>query len=1285
MEASLILPSGVPGFRALIPLSDGGYVGVGDGQVSKLDSDLKVDWETKVLTDESKLPSLTYVAQAADGGYLYSGSYDFSNNWVYGKLNKNGTVAWQTIDSTVNGAAVKIMEESGGYRVFGYKGTYDKDIAMVRTDGSGTNKATIVTPLDGSHYVRDVLPVSGGYLFIGDTASQGFIAKVDSAGNLAGTVQLYGAGRTAIESINPAPDSSGDYLLTGNQLLGSAQNALLLRIGADGTQKWLRTYPVGTSLAFSWSSTREGGFIVSGGNNSGNGVLIKTDREGNTQWCKWIEGSGNLFYVKQLADGSYEAAGGNLGGTFVKVTVGQPAVSADDDANLIVGLSSSMEYSMNGGTSYTAYDGITPPVFEGDATVLVRYKQDYSAGYEAGAPRTLTFTVNPVPVVAVELVAAIDDITVPYGTESEALELPSEVNVSLSNGDEETVSVAWDSGTPDYSGNVSGTYVFKGTLILPDGVTNPAGLQATVNVIVGKQPPAPVVVDSVAAVEDISVPYGTSSEALDLPSEVKVSLSNGDEETVNVAWDSGTPAYDGNVSGTYEFKGALTLPEGVTNPEGLKATVNVIVGEKPPAPLVTVVSVASIDDITVPYGTESEALELPSEVIVSLSNGDKDTVSIAWDEGTPAYDGNVSGTYTFKGTLTLPDGVTNPEGLQATANVIVGEQPPAPIVTIESVATIDDITVPYGTASEALEPPSKVEVSLSNGDKETVSVAWDEGTPAYDGNVSGTYTFKGTLTLPDGVTNPRGLQATVNVIVGEQTPAPVVTVESVAPIDDITVPYGTTLEALELPSEGGISLSNGDEETVSVAWDEGTPAYDGNVSGTYTFKGTLTLPDGVTNPEGLQATVNVNVGEQPPAPIVTVESVASIEDITVPYGTASEALKLPSEVEVSLSNGDKKTTSVTWNESAPAYNGNLPGTYVFKGALTLPDGVTNPRGLHAAVNVIVGEQQVTPQPPVVSTPNPATNITVACGTVACSAKLGDEAEVELPDGLFDGPFTLTIEKKDFESGTVPVSMKPLTPVYELLKSFAGKFSKPVKLTFKFDVAALEEGRHAALFYYDEVKNEWIEVEGHAENSRFIAQVDHFTKFAVFSVEDAPVPEFSDLTYHWAREMIVQAASRGIVEGYSDGSFRPNATVTRAEFTAMLVRALGIDVSSTSVLSFSDASRIETWAQPYAAAAAQARIVTGFADGSFRPDAEITRAEMTNMIARAIGLATEDSADSPFADLDSIPAWARSAAVAAGQAGIVTGADGNRFAPERLATRAEATVMLWRMLDYQDKE
>lgn len=173
--------------------------------------------------------------------------------------------------------------------------------------------------------------------------------------------------------------------------------------------------------------------------------------------------------------------------------------------------------------------------------------------------------------------------------------------------------------------------------------------------------------------------------------------------------------------------------------------------------------------------------------------------------------------------------------------------------------------------------------------------------------------------------------------------------------------------------------------------------------------------------------------------------------------------------------------------------------------------------------------------------------------------------------------------------------------------------------------------------------------------------------------------FADMTGHWAEEYAASLAAQGVVNGYEDGTFRPSVPVTRAELAKIIVGAFDVSVSGGSA--FADVSD-SAWYAPYVSTAAAAGIVTGFEDGSFKPDAYVTRQDAAVMIYRAISLTHQmPNGFKFFADEIDIADYSSSAVKALADAKIINGdADGN-FLPSNSTTRAETAALISRAADY----
>ncbi|MFD0677849.1 MULTISPECIES: S-layer homology domain-containing protein [unclassified Paenibacillus] len=175
--------------------------------------------------------------------------------------------------------------------------------------------------------------------------------------------------------------------------------------------------------------------------------------------------------------------------------------------------------------------------------------------------------------------------------------------------------------------------------------------------------------------------------------------------------------------------------------------------------------------------------------------------------------------------------------------------------------------------------------------------------------------------------------------------------------------------------------------------------------------------------------------------------------------------------------------------------------------------------------------------------------------------------------------------------------------------------------------------------------------------------------------------FLDMEGHWAKADVEQLTSKLLIKGKSDTRFAPQNQITRAEFAILLARGLGLTASDTS--KFVDIQSSD-WFAPAVGAAVKAGLIDGYEDSTFRPNANITREQMAVMITRAIALTGKKVNAYPvrtpsFVDAPSISGWAKDAVARSVSMGIMNGVTDSTFAPNDNATRAQAAVMLKRSL------
>ncbi len=148
-----------------------------------------------------------------------------------------------------------------------------------------------------------------------------------------------------------------------------------------------------------------------------------------------------------------------------------------------------------------------------------------------------------------------------------------------------------------------------------------------------------------------------------------------------------------------------------------------------------------------------------------------------------------------------------------------------------------------------------------------------------------------------------------------------------------------------------------------------------------------------------------------------------------------------------------------------------------------------------------------------------------------------------------------------------------------------------------------------------------------------------------------------------------------VSGYEDGTFQPAKNVTRAEFLRMLVSALCEEYDPKhdyGTCSYSDIP-LGRWYENYIAFAEQKGLIAGYEDGTFRPEASITRAEASSMTAAILKLDTTSAPSAGFTDVG-VKNWAAPAINALVEKGILHGDGNGKFRPNSPITRSEAVIV-----------
>jgi hypothetical protein len=224
--------------------------------------------------------------------------------------------------------------------------------------------------------------------------------------------------------------------------------------------------------------------------------------------------------------------------------------------------------------------------------------------------------------------------------------------------------------------------------------------------------------------------------------------------------------------------------------------------------------------------------------------------------------------------------------------------------------------------------------------------------------------------------------------------------------------------------------------------------------------------------------------------------------------------------------------------------------------------------------------------------------------------------------------------------------------------------------------------HAVVLFHDAVTGQW-----EAAPTWFTASPDGAAAILYRPADGADQvvqadKTFSDIQGHWAQQNIETMASKQYVFGETSTLFAPDHPITRAEFAAEIVRALGVGDFPGAGTSFSDVSSND-WYYHVVSVAQALGIVKGY-NGQFNPNQSITRQDIATMVARAIRfIRPDETADSSvlnrFSDAGQIASYAVPGAAVCVNDGIIQGETKDTFRPLWNATRAEATTMVERMM------
>jgi len=178
-----------------------------------------------------------------------------------------------------------------------------------------------------------------------------------------------------------------------------------------------------------------------------------------------------------------------------------------------------------------------------------------------------------------------------------------------------------------------------------------------------------------------------------------------------------------------------------------------------------------------------------------------------------------------------------------------------------------------------------------------------------------------------------------------------------------------------------------------------------------------------------------------------------------------------------------------------------------------------------------------------------------------------------------------------------------------------------------------------------------------------------------------IVQFNDLPYsHWSAPYVASLIRRNVFIGYEDETFKPDQSITREEIAMVLVRALGLEERLNSEFEeyFADNTDIGEWSRKAVYLLSEIGIFSGYEDGLFRPQNNITRQELAVVIARALKKSLSIF-DTDFSDNADIESWAADGIKKAFSYGIIKGYEDKTFRPGSFVSRSEAATMIYNFM------
>jgi hypothetical protein len=895
-----------------------------------------------------------------------------------------------------------------------------------------------------------------------------------------------------------------------------------------------------------------------------------------------------------------------------------PNVSADDVLNVIVGADATMEYSTDGGATYTPYNPSSPPIFAGNVTVKVRVAAVEATGTPAGADTTLTFTVNQSTISPATATFDKYAESAGYADVTATMTLNGNTLSSIVNGTAPLV-VGTDYAAVGTTLTIKKEYLEKlevGTVILTFIFS--AGEPQTLTITISDSTQAPEPEPESSAIDPTTADFDKYAESEDYADiTVTMDLKGNLFESI---WNGGELLEKGT-DYTENGNTITILKEYLKEQEAGTVTLKFVFSAGDPQTLTITIS-----DST-PIAAEAPVLQ-----IAEAGNAQ---VALTWSPvigatGFKVFSSTASNSYeaepaTVTGSVYsyTVTGLTNGTTYYFVVKAVKGD--------IDSDASNELSAIPFTVPAA----PTNVTAIAGNGQATvTFTAPGDNGGRSITGYevtaTPGGKVVTGTSSpiVITGLSNGTSYTFTVRAIniAGSSEPS--------APSNAV-IPSAPSSDEDDAPTQ---PAPPSEPETIAPANPEqtGDNGVTVLVNGKEEKAGTAT-----TSTRNNQTVTTIAIDPDKLEEMLAEEGQGAVVTIPVPSGTDVAVGELNGQMVKNME--DQQAVLEIKTDRA---------TY------TLPARQINISAISGQVGAAVALEDI--------------KVQVEIGEPAAeTVRLAENAEA-------DGTFAIVVPPVEFTVratyGETTIEVTKFDIYVERTIAIPDGVD-PDKITTGVVVEPDGTVRH--------VPTRIIVADG-----KYYAVINSLTN-STYTVVWNP-REFGDVVSHWAKDTVNNMGSRMIIEGTGNGLFSPDRAISRAEFAAIVVRALGLGLEKgTSV--FADVKESDWFGSAVRTAYAYG-LLGGFDDGTFRPGDKITREQAMVIISRAMALTglkaklqelPADAALRTFADAAQVSGWAVSSIADCVQAGIVSGRNGNTLAPQDTITRAEAASMIERLLQKSD--